>query len=76
MKLHDRLYSGLLVPYLRFDINFIPHICIGDSDDAQVSKNRVDELNAQGVSIHGRIDSFDVIEYADGVVKAIEKIML
>lgn len=76
VKLHDKLYSGLFAPHLRFDVDFIPHISIGDSDDAQVSKQRVDELNAQGVSIHGRIGSLDVIEYANGVVTTVEKITL
>ncbi|HSW78045.1 MAG TPA: 2'-5' RNA ligase family protein [Candidatus Chromulinivoraceae bacterium] len=76
VKLHDKLYSGLLAPYLRFDVDFIPHISIGDSEDAQISKKRVDELNAQGVSIHGRIGSVDVIEYADGAVSTVEKIEL
>lgn len=76
VKLHDKLYSGLLAPYLRFDVDFIPHISIGDSEDAQVSKRRVDELNAQGVSIHGRISSVDVIEFADGAVTTVEKIGL
>jgi 2'-5' RNA ligase superfamily protein len=26
VKLHDRLYTGLLFPYLRLDIRFSPHI--------------------------------------------------
>lgn len=76
VKLHDKLYSGLFAPYLRFDVDFIPHISIGDSEDAQTSKKRVDELNAQGVSIHGRISSVDVIELANGAVTTVEKIGL
>ncbi len=76
IKLHDVLYSGLFAPYLRFDVDFIPHISIGDSEDAQTSKKRVDELNMQGVSIHGRIGNLDVIEYAEGAITTIEKISL
>lgn len=76
VKLHDQLYSGLFAPYLRFDVDFIPHIGIGNSEDAQTSKERVDKLNAQDMSIHGRINSLDVIEYAHGAVKTIEKITL
>lgn len=76
VKLHDKLYSGLFAPHLRFDIDFIPHIGIGNSEDAQVSKKRIDELNAQGVSIHGRISSVDVIELANGAVTTVEKIGL
>lgn len=76
VKLHDKLYSGLFAPYLRFDIDFIPHIGIGNSDEAQISKQRIDELNAKGVSISGRVDCVDVIEYKDGAVTAVEKIDL
>jgi hypothetical protein len=76
IKLHDKMYSGTFAPYLRFDVDFIPHISIGDSEDSQVSKQRVDDLNAQGVLIHGRISSLDVIEYADGAVTTLEKVQL
>jgi len=76
VKLHDKLYSGLLAPFLRLDVDFIPHISIGDSETAQVSKQRVDELNSQGISIHGRISSLDVIEYIDGAITPVEKITL
>lgn len=76
VKLHDKLYSGLFAPHLRFDIDFIPHIGIGNSDEAQISKQRIDELNTKGVSISGRVDSVDVIEFVDGKVMTIEKISL
>lgn len=29
IKLHDELYTGILAPFLRKDIEFIPHIAIG-----------------------------------------------
>lgn len=76
VKLHDKMYSGTFAPYLRFDVDFIPHISIGDSEDSQVSKQRIDSLNTQGVLIHGHISSLDVIEYADGAVTTLEKIQL
>ncbi len=76
VKLHDKLYSGLFTPHLRFDIDFIPHIGIGNSDEAQISKQRIDELNTNGVSIRGRVDSVDVIEFVDGKVTTVEKIDL
>lgn len=73
VKLHDKLYSGLFAPYLRFDIDFIPHIGVGNSDEAQISKKRIDDINAKGVSIAGRVDCVDVVEYKDGVITTIEK---
>ncbi len=76
IKLHDKLYSGLFSPYLRFDVDFIPHISIGDSKDAHVSKKRVDELNAQNLLIQGHINSLNVIEYANGAITTLEIIKL
>lgn len=76
VKLHDKLYSGLFAPHLRFDIDFIPHIGIGNSDEVHRSKQHIDELNAKGVSISGRLDSVDVIEFTDGKVATVERINL
>lgn len=76
VKLHDKLYSGIFAPHLRFDINFIPHIGIGNSDEAQTSKQRIDELNAKGVYITGRVESVDVIEFVDGKVTTVENMAL
>lgn len=76
VKLHDRLYSGLFAPYQRFDIDFIPHIGIGNSDEIGTSKKRIDEVNAKDISISGRVDSVDIIEYKDGQITTIEKINL
>jgi 2'-5' RNA ligase len=76
VRLHDRLYSGSLSPYRRFDVDFIPHISIGDGKTAQISKERVDALNSKDISIHGRISSLDIIEYDDGVITPVEKVTL
>lgn len=76
VTLHDKLYSGLLADHLRLDLDFIPHIGIGKSDDPLESKARVDRLNTQGIAIEGRIDSLDIIDYDGGPVKTIEQLAL
>ncbi len=76
VKLHDSLYSGLLSKYLRLDLDFIPHIGIGNSDDGLISKKRIDELNARGVDISGVVDTIDIIEYKDGTVTTLETVQL
>ncbi|MGE5309452.1 MAG: 2'-5' RNA ligase family protein [Sphaerimonospora mesophila] len=73
VKLHDKLYSGLFAPHLRFDIDFIPHIGIGNSDEVHISKRRIDELNAKDVSVSGRVETVDVIEFSDDKVTTLEK---
>lgn len=76
VKLHDKLYSGALSKYLRFDIDFIPHVGIGNSADVKELKDRVDSLNSTGISITGVIDTLDVVEYKDGKVSSIGQIFL
>jgi len=63
VRLHDRLYSGLLSRHLRLDVDFIPHIGIGRDDDALAAKARVDALNQRALSIPGLIDALDVVEH-------------
>ncbi|HUB93565.1 MAG TPA: 2'-5' RNA ligase family protein [Verrucomicrobiae bacterium] len=76
IKLHDKLYSGILATYRRYDIDFIPHISIGDSEDVEASKSRVEDLNAKDASVRGSISSVDIIEFANGKVSLIEKLNL
>ena len=76
VKLHDRVYSGLFFDNLRFDIDFIPHIGIGNSEDVTVSKKRVDELNAQDLSIKGSVRALDIVKYEDNKVSTVKKVEL
>ncbi len=65
-KLHDRLYRGVLAPYLRLDIPYVPHIGIATISDARRIKTLCDELNSTGVAIHGQIEAMSVCSY-DGM---------
>ncbi|MGB4762212.1 MAG: 2'-5' RNA ligase family protein [Candidatus Saccharimonas sp.] len=76
VKLHNKLYAGLFAQHLRYDIDFIPHIGIGNSDEVQLSKQRIDELNARGLSVVGRVNNIDIIEFTDGKVIPIETLEL
>ena len=76
VKLHDRLYSGILASHLRLDIDFIPHIGIGNTDDPLVAKRNVDALNARGVQIAGTIEALDILEYDDGRVRPLDRVDL
>ncbi len=76
VKLHDKLYSGILFNNLRFDIDFIPHIGVGNSEDALVSKKRVDELNSQNLSIKGSIEELDIVKYENDEIASIKKVKL
>jgi hypothetical protein len=76
VRLHDRLYSGEFFKTLRFDIDFIPHIGIGSSEDALACKKNVDYLNSQSLLIEGSIQALDIVKYDRGKIKSIKKIEL
>ena len=72
VKLHDRLYTAVLVDRLRLDIPFIPHIGIANSLNAQSCKELVDRLNSQQFEISGRIERLDLIWSEGDLVETIE----
>ncbi len=76
IKLHDKLYSKQLRKYLLLDIDFIPHIGIGNDKNSDVCKNRIDKLNNMELNISGKIDEIDIINYKDEKVETIGKILL
>lgn len=76
VRLHDKLYSGKLKSRLRLDIDYIPHIGIGNDDDPRRCKARVDDLNRTTISIRGLVSSIDVIEYASAEVRTIRRVLL
>lgn len=76
VSLHDKLYNGSLLPHLRADIEYIPHIGIGKSQDKVKCERDVEELNVNGLSISGSIESLTVVNYSNGVVNRIKEIIL
>jgi 2'-5' RNA ligase len=63
--LHDRLYTGILRPYLRLDLPFIPHITIGTTSNRDEAKRLCDELNQDGVLVEGSLTKLTV-GFVDG----------
>jgi 2'-5' RNA ligase len=76
VKLHDRLYTGVIASELRLDIPFIPHIGIANSLDPHHCKQLADRLNSQQFEIRGRIDRLDIITSQGDLVDSIESINL
>jgi len=76
IKLHDKLYSGKLFPELRLDIDFIPHIGIGNSKDPIICKSNVDQINKLNIEIKGIIDDLDIATYENNKVETVEKVNL
>lgn len=76
VKLHDKLYSGGLKNQLRLDIDFVPHIGVGNSLDKDECKWMVDEWNAKDFEIKGVVNEISIIEYSHLNLKELEKITL
>ena len=76
VRLHDRLYTGLLAAELRLDIPFIPHIGVGNSLDIGVCKALADELNRREFAVEGTIDVLDVAAYDGGEVRTVARVEL
>ncbi len=76
VKLHDKLYNDKLKGNLRLDLDFVPHIGIGNSLDKNACKKMVDEWNEKEFSITGRISHLTLVNYENNLVTEIEKIEL
>ncbi len=76
VKLHDKFYSRNLKPHHRMDIDFIPHLGIGNSKDKEHCKRMVDEWNREDFSIAGTISSLSIVRYENGTVENIKEIRL
>ncbi len=76
VKLHDKLYSGNLKDNLRLDVDFIPHLGIGNSKDKFTCKRMVDEWNEKDFDIKGTISELTIVNYENDIVEIIEKIEL
>ncbi|MEI8135598.1 MAG: 2'-5' RNA ligase family protein [bacterium] len=76
VKLHDVLYSELLSEYLRLDLDYIPHITIGNSTDQLLCEKMINKWNASSLPIRGVVSKIDIVEYENDRVSTIEIIQL
>ena len=76
VKLHDRLYSGILAPHLRLDLPFIPHITIAAAHDPAVCKRVAGEINSQEIIMRGTISALDLVRFANQTVTTLEQLVL
>lgn len=63
IKLHDALYSELFSEKLRLDIDFIPHIGVGNSKSAGECRNMVQQWNQRDFCICGHISKLQIVEF-------------
>lgn len=76
VKLHDRLYADKLFPHRALQVDFIPHIGIGNSKNPNTCLQMIDSWNKDEFSIWGRIVALDVVRYEDDTVQTIQRLAL
>lgn len=76
VKLHDKLYDGMLINERRLDIDYIPHIGIGTSKDIQQCKIMADRLNESQLEIKGTVNELTVVSFEDNQIENLRSIPL
>lgn len=76
IRLHDKLYSGILKENHRLDIDFIPHIGIGNSNDPNVCKRMVASWNESDFEIKGTISTLTIVHYENNKVTDLDEMQL
>lgn len=76
VRLHDKLYSDILKHNLRLDIEYVPHIGIGNSQDRYQCKKMIDEWNDKDFELSGTISRLTIVRYEDSSVTTLEEIEL
>ncbi len=76
VKLYDRLCSGWLFQFRLLDIDYIPHIGIGNSTDAGQCLEMIHRWNQTEFAIPGRVTALDVVIYENQTVRTIQRIAL
>lgn len=76
IRLHDRLYAGLLAPALRLDLPFVPHITVGRFPDLPSCKRRADALNARPFAVPGAVNTLDVVKRTPDAIRTLVRVPL
>ncbi len=76
IKIHDGLYSGKLKENHSLDLDFVPHIGIGNSLNKFECKKMVDEWNKNDFAIKGTVYSLTVVEFENGKVRKMAEFQL
>jgi len=76
VKLHDKLYNGMLTKERRLDIDYIPHIGMGTSIDIYECKEMADRLNANTLEIKGSIKELTIVNFENNKIDNLKIIPL
>jgi hypothetical protein len=76
VKLHDRLYARRLFQYRKLEIDFIPHLGVGNSRDPLKCLEMIEHWNQTDLTIPGKISVLDIVRLENDLVETILRIPL
>jgi 2'-5' RNA ligase len=66
IHLHDELYTGMLAPYLRQDISYVPHVTLGSfADDAELCSQALSEAEHCPLDYRCVVDRLHLVRVND-----------
>lgn len=76
IRLHDRLYGEKLFPHRALQVDFIPHIGVGNSLDPMACLGMVRDWNKDPFAIAGRVTELDIVNYENDRTVTLQQIRL
>ena len=61
---------------MRREIEYIPHITIGNSQERETCEKMAEEWNAEKIFMEGKIEAIDILLFESGHVTLMEKLWL
>jgi 2'-5' RNA ligase len=65
IHLHDRIYTGILAPYLRTDLPYVPHVTLGSFGDAEPCSQALGEAGHLPLHYQSVVDRFHLVKIND-----------
>ncbi len=66
IRLHDELYTGMLAPYLRQDIPYVPHVTLGSfADTAELCSQALSEAERSLLDYRCAVDRLHLVRIND-----------
>jgi 2'-5' RNA ligase superfamily len=76
LKLHYQLCADRFFPHRALEVDYIPHIGIGNSKDPLKCLEMVESWNRVEFAIPGRISTLDIVNYENDTVHTIQRLPL
>ena len=76
LEVHDTLYNGVLAAHRRRDIPFAPHVTVGAHPQLEECERIASQLKEERRIVRARIDSVDVIEVIESMVRTVAAVPL